>query len=103
MVEGAMIDITQLKTGQSDFWPQLDKTLAWESVSDEQVFNTVNNILKDVKNRGDAAVIEYTNNFDRMSIKDMSELEIPKSRLEESLNKMTEIKDSFIYFKKKRN
>ncbi len=88
MVKGEMIDIAQLKAGQADFWQQLDKILAWESVSDEQVFDTVNNILKDVKNRGNAAVIEYTNNFDRMSINDMSELEIPKSRLDESLDKI---------------
>ena len=83
-----MINIAQLKTEQPDFWQQLDKTLAWESVSDEQVFNTVNDILKDVRKRGDAAVVEYTNTFDRMAIKNMSELEISKSRLEESLKKI---------------
>lgn len=83
-----MINISQLNTKQDDFWQQLDKTLAWESVSDEKVFNTVNNILNDVKKRGDAAVVEYTNKFDRVSIKAMSELEIPQSRLEESLNKI---------------
>jgi len=83
-----MIDIVQLKTQQPDFWQQLDKTLAWESVSDEQVFNTVNDILKDVRKRGDAAVVEYTNKFDRMTISSMPELEISKSRLEESLSKI---------------
>jgi len=83
-----MINIAQLKTEQPDFWQQLDKTLAWESVSDEQVFNTVNDILKDVRKRGDAAVVEYTNTFDRMAIKSMSELEIPKSQLEDSLKKI---------------
>jgi len=83
-----MTQIAQLNSKQSNFWQQLDQTLAWESVSDEQVFNTVNNILKDVKKRGDAAVVEYTNKFDRVTIKDMSELEIPRSRLEESLNKI---------------
>ncbi|RDH81703.1 MAG: histidinol dehydrogenase [endosymbiont of Galathealinum brachiosum] len=83
-----MIDIAQLKSSQSDFWQQLDKTLAWESVSDEQVFNTVNGILNDVKKRGDTAVVEYTNKFDRMTVGGMSELEIPKSRLDESLKKI---------------
>ncbi|MCW8933307.1 MAG: histidinol dehydrogenase [Gammaproteobacteria bacterium] len=83
-----MIDIVQLNTKQDDFWQQLDAALAWESVSDEQVFNTVNTILNDVKKRGDSAVIEYTNKFDRVSTTNMSELEIPLSRLEESLNKI---------------
>lgn len=84
-----MINITQLKAGQTDFWQQLDETLAWESVSDEQVFNTVNNILKDVKKRGDAAVIEYTNKFDRLETSEFSELEISKEQLEDSLINIT--------------
>ena len=83
-----MIDIKQLNTKQGDFWQQLDAVLAFDSVSDEQVFNTVNTILNDVKKRGDAAVVEYTNKFDRVSTQAMSELEIPLSRLEESLNKI---------------
>ncbi|VAW59869.1 Histidinol dehydrogenase, partial [hydrothermal vent metagenome] len=82
------LNIAQLKTAQSDFWKKLDETLAWESVSDEAVFNTVNHILKDVKKRGDAAVIEYTNKFDRVNIKNISELEISKSQLNASLNKI---------------
>jgi len=84
-----MINITQLKAGQTDFWQQLDETLAWESVSDEQVFNTVNNILKDVKKRGDAAVIEYTNKFDRLETSEFSELEISREQLEDSLINIT--------------
>ncbi len=83
-----MIEISQLNSQQNDFWQKLDATLAWESVSDEAVFNTVNNILKDVKNRGDAAVVEYTNKFDRMTVGGMAELEIPQSRLNDSLNKI---------------
>lgn len=84
-----MVDIAQLNYQQADFWQKLDQTLAWESVSDDQVFNTVNGILKDIKTRGDAAVVEYTNRFDRMNAKDMSELEIPLSRLQESLARIS--------------
>lgn len=84
-----MIKISQLKASQSDFWQQLDQTLAWDSVSDDQVFNTVNDILKDVKKRGDAAIVEYTNKFDRMDVSDFSELEISKEQLEDSLINIT--------------
>jgi len=84
-----MIKISQINTQQADFWPQLDQALAWESVSDDAVFNTVNGILKDVKKRGDAAVIEYTNRFDQMNAQTMSELEIPLSRLQQSLDKIS--------------
>jgi len=84
-----MIEISQLKSKQDDFWQQLDQALAWESVSDEQVFNTVKDIIADVRKRGDEAVIEYTNKFDRLSTKDISELEISPARLQESLNRIS--------------
>ena len=84
-----MIDISQLNSKQDDFWQRLDQALAWESVSDEQVFNTVKDIIADVRKRGDEAVIEYTNKFDRLNTKDMSDLEISPARLQESLNRIT--------------
>jgi len=77
--------IRQLNTSDSDFWPQLDGVLAWDSASDKVVFDTVNGILADVKLRGDAAVVEYTNNFDAMNVASMSELEIPAKRLQQAL------------------
>lgn len=80
-----MLDIKELASTDSDFWSQMDALLAWESVSDDAVFSTVNNILKDVRTRGDEAVVEYTNRFDRMSAQGMHELEIPAERLQQAL------------------
>jgi histidinol dehydrogenase len=77
--------IRQLNTRDSDFWSKLDDTLAWDSASDNAVVETVNGILADVKLRGDAAVVEYTNNFDAMNVASMSELEIPAKRLQQAL------------------
>jgi histidinol dehydrogenase len=45
-------------------------------------------ILHAVKTKGDEAVVEYTNRFDRMSAASMTELEIPLSRLEEAAGKL---------------
>lgn len=84
-----MLNITELNTQDNNFWPQLQDLLAWESVSDDAVFNTVNGILKDVRSRGDEAVVEYTNRFDRMQANAMSELEIPLSRLQQALENIT--------------
>jgi histidinol dehydrogenase len=80
-----MADITRLDSSNNDFWPALEKLLAWEGVSDEQVNNTVREILANVKGRGDAAVLEYTNRFDRMSVTSMDELIIPQQRLVQAL------------------
>ena len=77
--------IEQLSTQDSNFWPRLNELLAWESVSDDGVFATVNDIIKAVRSRGDAAVVEYTNRFDRMSVASMAELEIAPERLQQAL------------------
>ncbi len=84
-----MLNMTELTTTASDFWTKLQDLLAWESVSDDAVFNTVNNILKDVRKRGDAAVVEYTNRFDRMNAGSMAELEIPADRVQAALTNIT--------------
>jgi histidinol dehydrogenase len=80
------MDIKRLDSSADNFWQDLDALLAWESVSDDAVMSTVKNILQDVKSRGDAAVVEYTNKFDRMSAGDMGDLTLDVSRLEAALN-----------------
>ncbi|MDX9766415.1 MAG: histidinol dehydrogenase [Ectothiorhodospiraceae bacterium] len=83
-----MMPIARFDTEQADFWQRLDALLAWEGVSDDQVQSTVRGILDDVKKRGDAAVLEYTNRFDRMAAKAMDELEIPQARLDAALERI---------------
>ena len=79
----------QLNTSDANFWSDLDQLLAWDSVSDQGVFDTVTGILTEVKTQGDKAVVEYTNKFDRMTVASMQELEIPKARLQQALESIT--------------
>ncbi len=81
-----MIDITRLDSTRADFWKRLDQLLAWEGVSDEQVNATVREILAEVRGRGDAAVVELTNRFDRLQAATMADLEIPHERLQQALD-----------------
>ncbi len=81
-----MTDIQQLATTDSDFKPKLDALLAWESVSDQQINQTVNNIIADIRNHGDAALVNYTQRFDRWKPTDASALEIPIELLERAYN-----------------
>ncbi|MDH5435773.1 MAG: histidinol dehydrogenase, partial [Gammaproteobacteria bacterium] len=76
-----MLSIKQLNSKDKNFWQQLDALHAWEGVSDETVNATVREILKAVRARGDDAVLEYTNRFDRMSLSKASEMEIPAKRM----------------------
>lgn len=84
-----MADIKRLDSSAEEFWPQLDDLLAWEGVSDDDVQQTVRHILSEVRRRGDEAVVEMTNRFDRMNAAAMAELEIPASRLQEALDSIT--------------
>ncbi len=79
-----MIEMRRLTSTQSDFRERLAELLAWESVSDTAVNTAVQEIVAAVRARGDAAVLEFTNRFDRMQAGAMSELEIPRSRLEQA-------------------
>jgi histidinol dehydrogenase len=81
--------ITRLDTNQADFSVRLDKLLAWESVSDKRVADVVEDILQNVKTRGDAAVIEYTNRFDRRTIQHMTELFVTADQLQRALTDVT--------------
>ena len=78
------MDIKRLNSSDSDFQSQLDALLAWESVSDDAVFNTVKGILSDVRRRGDAAILEYTKKFDRLDAASMDELTIGADRLKQA-------------------
>ncbi len=79
----------QLNNQDSDFWSQLDELLAWESVSDQSVLTTVTDIINDIRKRGDSALINYTNRFDRMSVESIQELEVSAETLATSLEKIT--------------
>jgi len=81
-----MSDIQQLTTGSDDFRRRLDALLAWDSVSDSEVNDTVNRIIGDIRARGDAALLEYTSRFDRWQASGAADLEIPPQRLERAWN-----------------
>jgi len=77
--------IQKLNASDADFNQTLKDLLAWETVSDDAVFNTVMEVLSAVKSRGDEAVIEFSNRFDRLTINNIQELEVPVSRLQQAL------------------
>ncbi len=81
--------IARLDASHSDFSDRLGELLAWESVSDSRVAAVVEDILQQVRARGDAAVVELTNRFDRRGVKSIAELVITADQLESSLAQIT--------------
>ena len=84
------IEIRRFRSDQSDFAAQMDELLAWEAVSDSGVQEAVTNIVNDVRSRGDEALIEYTNKFDRTSASTMADLELTQEQLQAALDGLDE-------------
>ena len=81
-----MPEVRQLNTADKDFWQQLDDVLAWEQSTDSGVVATVTSILADVKQRGDAALLEYTQKFDHVKATSIQQLELTQAELQQALS-----------------
>jgi histidinol dehydrogenase len=80
----------RLSTRQADFAQRLQALLAFETAQDPAVDAAVAAICEDVKARGDAAVVEYTNRFDRMSAASMAELTLSREELKAAHDRLAE-------------
>ncbi|AZP12690.1 histidinol dehydrogenase [Undibacterium parvum] len=77
--------IARLDASHENFPAQLSQLLAFEASEDEAIDRTAAQILADVKKRGDVAVLEYTNRYDRLSASSVQQLEIGQHELEAAL------------------
>ena len=74
--------LRQLDTAQADFDARLRELTAWQDESDRSVTEAVAAIIADVAQRGDAALLEYTERFDGLAVDAVSQLEVsPERRL----------------------
>jgi histidinol dehydrogenase len=80
------IKVRRFSSEDADFDSKLKALLAFETAQDDTVDEVVANILKDVKKRGDAAVLDYTNRFDKTNATTLAQLEIPQAELLAALN-----------------
>ncbi|WLP94221.1 histidinol dehydrogenase [Psychrobacter sp. M13] len=71
----------QLSTQDSDFEQQIDALLAFETVNDAQLLTTVDDIIMQVRQQGDQAVLALTQQFDQHPATAMSELELTQESL----------------------
>ncbi|PHQ26820.1 histidinol dehydrogenase [Marinobacter guineae] len=79
------VSIKRLNALNSDFDSSLAKLLAWDDSVDHQVNESVRHILHEVKTRGDQAVLEFTEKFDRLKVGSVTELEMSQDRLQQAL------------------
>jgi histidinol dehydrogenase len=77
--------IKRLDASEAGFLAALDQLIAWDMVSDTGVESTVADILQQVRSRGDAALVEYSNRFDRRDCDSISDFCLQTEQLQQAL------------------
>ena len=83
------VNIRQLTTPSADFEAEFQRVLHWSAETDDVIEERVASILADVKKRGDAAVLEYTQRFDGVAAERVASLEIGRDQLQAALQAVT--------------
>ena len=78
--------VRTLDSRQPTFDAQFAELVAVDTAIDREIERVATAIVDDVKTRGDAALLEYTNRFDRMRVGSVAELEIPAREMQAALD-----------------
>jgi histidinol dehydrogenase len=79
------MQIRRLNSGDSGFEQDFVALLSSSDEPETSVTDTVKSILDDIRERGDEALVEYTNRFDQRQVKH-ADLIIPQQALKDALN-----------------
>ena len=79
------MDIRRLNANDANFDAQFAALIATDTGIDREVERIAGAIVDDVKRRGDAALLEYTNRFDRINATTVAELEVPAPEMRSAL------------------
>ena len=75
----------RLSCASSTFDAEFKARLHWSADTDEAIEQRVADILAEVQQRGDAAVLEYTARFDGLNAASMGELELTQAELKAAI------------------
>lgn len=78
--------IRELNTQTENFMQAFDQLVAVDASVDPEITRRAEAIVLDVRSRGDEAVLEYTNRFDRMNVSSMDELMISAEEMKAALD-----------------
>jgi histidinol dehydrogenase len=81
----------RLSTSQADFETLFQQRLHWSADTDSAIEQRVADILADVKQRGDAAVLEYTERFDGLKAANMAALELTQAELKAAFDGLPKV------------
>ena len=78
----------RLSTANASFAADLKALLSLSEDDLSEIELTVSNILRDVQANGDAAVLAFTQQFDRLHVKHISDLEIARSDMQKAFEQL---------------
>jgi len=81
----------RLRTDSADFETAFQARLHWSADTDAAIEQRVADILADVQQRGDAAVLEYTQRFDGLAAADMAALELTPAELKAAFDGLPDV------------
>ena len=80
----------RLSTADAAFEADFRARLHWSAETDAEVEHVVAKIVDDVRQRGDAAVLEYSNRFDGMNATSVGALELSQAQLKSAFHALPE-------------
>jgi histidinol dehydrogenase len=81
-LENQMVDIQRLDSSNAAFAERIDALCDRGGADDPELLRTVQDIIADVRQRGDEAVVELTNRFDRRRAASMADLTLERDALQ---------------------
>jgi histidinol dehydrogenase len=84
-----MLNLRQLDTTAPDFEAEFERLRHWSAQEDASIEERVAAILADVRQRGDAAVLEYTARFDGVQAESVVALELTREELQAAFGAIT--------------
>lgn len=83
------LSMLQLNSRDKGFSDSLQSLLDRSHEQIDGVEAVVEDIIRNVRQRGDQALLEYTHRFDRMQVTDAAELELSAARLQQAVDSIT--------------
>ena len=90
-MKAADLSITRLDTQEEGFEPALQQMLNRSLLGNLEINTIVSDILSAVRTRGDEAVVQYTNQFDRRAARDIQALTVTKEQMAISLARLPQV------------
>lgn len=80
----ALVNIARLNTREPDFQSRLAALLRFDAAQDQAIADTVKAIIREIRTRGDAALLEITARFDQLNAASVAALEISPQALRQA-------------------